>query len=45
MKTVAQRFFDDNWIHAPVLPNKRGGAFAALDGRFSQSLRIYELPG
>ena len=29
MKTVAQRFFDDNWIHAPVLPNKRGGAFAA----------------
>ena len=29
MKKVAQRFFDDNWIHAPVLPNKRGGAFAA----------------
>ena len=29
MKTVAQRFFDDNWIHAPVSPNKRGGAFAA----------------
>ena len=29
MKIVAQRFFDDNWIHAPVLPNKRGGAFAA----------------
>ncbi|MCY3797188.1 MAG: M3 family oligoendopeptidase [Chloroflexi bacterium] len=29
MKTVAQRFFDENWIHAPVLPNKRGGAFAA----------------
>ena len=29
MKTVAQQFFDHNWIHAPVLPNKRGGAFAA----------------
>ena len=29
MKTVAQRFFDHSWIHAPVLPNKRGGAFAA----------------
>ena len=29
MKTVAQHFFDHNWIHAPVLPNKRGGAFAA----------------
>ena len=29
MKEVAQRFFDGNWIHAPVLPNKRGGAFAA----------------
>ena len=29
MKTVAQRFFDENWIHAPVLSNKRGGAFAA----------------
>ena len=29
MKSVAQHFFDNNWIHAPVLPNKRGGAFAA----------------
>ncbi len=29
MKAVAQQFFDGNWIHAPVLPNKRGGAFAA----------------
>ncbi len=29
MMTVAGRFFDHNWIHAPVLPNKRGGAFAA----------------
>ncbi len=29
MKTVAQHFFDKDWIHAPVLPNKRGGAFAA----------------
>ena len=29
MKSVAQHFFDHNWIHAPVLPNKRGGAFAA----------------
>ena len=29
MNAVARRFFDENWIHAPVLPNKRGGAFAA----------------
>lgn len=27
---IAQRFFDENWIHAPVLPNKRGGAFCAF---------------
>ncbi|MBK9747354.1 MAG: M3 family oligoendopeptidase [Chloroflexi bacterium] len=26
---IVNRFFDENWIHAPVLPNKRGGAFAA----------------
>lgn len=26
---IAQRFFDENWIHAPVLPSKRGGAFCA----------------
>lgn len=30
MAEVAQRFFDENWIHAPVLPNKRGGAFCAF---------------
>ncbi len=24
---ITQRFFDENWIHAPVLPGKRGGAF------------------
>ncbi len=29
MNAVARRFFDESWIHAPVLPNKRGGAFAA----------------
>ena len=29
MQAVAKRFFDCGWIHAPVLPNKRGGAFAA----------------
>ena len=29
MKSVAENFFDKQWIHAPVLPNKRGGAFAA----------------
>jgi oligoendopeptidase F len=26
---LARRFFDDNWIDAPVRPNKRGGAFCA----------------
>ncbi len=25
---IARRFFDENWIHAPVLKGKRGGAFA-----------------
>ena len=25
---AAQRFFDENWIHAPAIPDKRGGAFA-----------------
>lgn len=29
MSEVAGYFFEHNWIHAPVLPNKRGGAFAA----------------
>jgi oligoendopeptidase F len=26
---VAKKFFDGNWIHAPVTPGKRGGAFAS----------------
>jgi oligoendopeptidase F len=26
---VVQRFFDENWIDAPVRPNKRGGAFCS----------------
>lgn len=26
---AAKRFFDENWIHAPVLPGKRGGAFCS----------------
>jgi oligoendopeptidase F len=26
---LARRFFDENWIDAPVRPNKRGGAFCA----------------
>ncbi|MFZ4815956.1 MAG: M3 family oligoendopeptidase [Phototrophicaceae bacterium] len=29
MGEVAGYFFERNWIHAPVLPDKRGGAFAA----------------
>ncbi|GAB4526883.1 MAG: M3 family oligoendopeptidase [Anaerolineae bacterium] len=28
MRTLAQRFFDENWIHAALGPSKRGGAFA-----------------
>jgi len=28
MAAVAERFFDEGWIHAPVLPGKKGGAFA-----------------
>jgi oligoendopeptidase F len=30
LREVAQMFFDGNWIHAPVLPNKRGGAFCSF---------------
>jgi oligoendopeptidase F len=26
---LTARFFDENWIHAALLPNKRGGAFAS----------------
>jgi len=29
MAEVASYFFDKNWIHAAVLPNKRGGAYAS----------------
>jgi len=29
MADVAEKFFDGNWIHAPVTPGKRGGAFAS----------------
>ena len=29
MAEVAAKFFDGNWIHAALLPNKRGGAYAA----------------
>lgn len=28
MAEIASRFFRENWIHAPVLPGKRSGAFA-----------------
>ncbi len=27
--SIIERFFNENWIHAPLLPNKRGGAFAS----------------
>ena len=29
LASVAQRFFDESWIDAPVRPGKRGGAFCA----------------
>ncbi|RMF78265.1 MAG: M3 family oligoendopeptidase [Chloroflexi bacterium] len=29
MADIAQRFFDENWIHAALRPGKRGGAFSA----------------
>jgi len=28
MAEIAERFFTENWIHAPILQGKRGGAFA-----------------
>ena len=28
MAAIAGRFFQERWIHAPVMPGKRGGAFA-----------------
>lgn len=29
MAEVAAKFFDESWIHARLLPNKRGGAYSA----------------
>lgn len=29
MGEIANKFFEENWIHAPVLDGKRGGAFAS----------------
>lgn len=29
MAEVAKKFFDGNWIHAAILPNKSGGAYAS----------------
>ncbi|HRE47330.1 MAG TPA: M3 family oligoendopeptidase [Aggregatilineales bacterium] len=29
MATIASEFFDHRWIHAPIKPGKRGGAYAA----------------
>lgn len=29
MGKIAARFFEENWIHAAPMPNKRGGAFAS----------------
>ncbi len=29
MAEIASEFFDKNWIHAPAMPGKRGGAFAS----------------
>lgn len=29
MGEIAGRFFDENWIHAPVIQGKRGGAYAS----------------
>ena len=28
LAAIAERFFTEKWIHAPVIPGKRGGAFA-----------------
>ena len=28
MKEIANKFFTERWIHAPVMPGKRGGAFS-----------------
>lgn len=28
MQGIARRFFDEGWIHAPIIPGKIGGAFA-----------------
>lgn len=29
MSKIVTRFYDENWIHAALMPNKRGGAFAS----------------
>jgi oligoendopeptidase F len=33
MAMVASKFFDENWIHAPVMNGKRGGAYASYGTR------------
>ncbi|MEL6309116.1 MAG: M3 family oligoendopeptidase [Chloroflexota bacterium] len=33
MGEVAQRFFDENWIHAPVMQGKSGGAYASYGSK------------
>lgn len=38
-------FFDKNWIHAPVQPNKQGGAFASPTVPSARPVRVRQLPG
>ncbi|MEM9953022.1 MAG: M3 family oligoendopeptidase [Chloroflexota bacterium] len=33
MGEIAARFFDENWIHAPVIQGKRGGAYASYGSK------------
>lgn len=35
MGEIATRFFNENWIHAPVMQGKRGGAFASYGTKSS----------
>ena len=45
MAAIAERFFKDNWIDAPVRPGKAPGAFAHADRALGASLRAAQLPG
>jgi len=42
---IAQKFFDENWIHAPIIQGKRGGAFASYGSKSSHPFVFVNFAG